>query len=255
MFKRFLVLGLVALFMCSCASKSKLIYFQGIKNGESRTSSQGYQPVLQKDDLLMIIVSAPNPEAAAPYNLVTYSSLDNSDRANTAARHQTYLVDDAGYIQFPVLGNLKVGGLTKSEAVEKIKSELRKYITSPIVNLRIINFKFSVMGEVSRPGSFNVETERITLPEALSMAGDLTIYGDRKNVLIIREENGVRTHNFIDITSTDFLDSPFYYVDQNDMIYVQPNQTRVNSSVVGPNISVIISVISLLITVITLATK
>jgi len=238
----------------SCAPKKRLVYFQGIENSQNGTKAD-YQPKLQPDDLLLIIVSAPDPEAAIPYNLTTYSSVDNAERTSTGVRFQTYLIDNAGNIEFPVLGSVKLGGLTKIDAIEKLKSELRKYINTPIVNLRIMNFKFSIMGEVVRPGSYNTPTERITLPEALSMAGDLTIYGDRKNVLIIREVDGVQTHNWVDITSADILKSPFYYLDQNDQIYVQPNQTRVNSSVVGPNITVGISALSLLITIFALITR
>jgi polysaccharide export outer membrane protein len=239
-------------FICllfSCAPKERLVYFQGIENMGKANSSEIYQPRLQPDDLLLIIVSAPDPEAAAPYNLVTYSSVDNGERANTGLRYQTYLIDHEGNIEFPVLGSLKIGGLTKGEAINKLKNELKKYINSPIVNMRIMNFKFSVMGEVARPGAYNIQTERITLPEALSMAGDLTIYGDRKHVLVVRDDAGERTSTIVDITDSAFVNSPFYYLDQNDVVYVQPNQTKVNSSVVGPNITVGISALSLIITV------
>lgn len=249
----------VAVFLFSCESKKKLVYFQGIENlkggGDNKVD---FQPVLQSDDLLLIIISSPTPEAAIPYNLIAYSasSLENQDRSGGSGRtYQTYLVDNNGNIEFPILGLIKVGGLTKTEAVEKLKNELKKYILSPIVNLRIVNYKISVMGEVARPGMYSVLTERITLPEALSQAGDLTIYGDRKEVLIIRDVDGVKTHHFVDITSADFINSPFYYLDQNDVVYVKPNQTKVNSSVVGPNITVGISAVSLLITIIALIAR
>lgn len=241
--------------ICSCAPKKKLVYFQGIESSQSNSKAD-YQPKLQPDDALLIIVSAPDPEAAVPYNLASYTAMDGStDRTGSGVRYQTYLIDNAGNIEFPVIGTIKLGGLTRIEAVEKLKSELKKFIKSPIVNLRIMNYKVSVMGEVARPGSYPIQTERLTLPEALSMAGDLTIYGDRKNIILIREMDGVRTHTFIDITSSDFMSSPYYYLDQNDQIYVQPNKTRVNSSAVGPNITVGISALSLIITVIALVTR
>ncbi|OYU81506.1 MAG: sugar transporter [Flavobacterium sp. BFFFF1] len=257
MIKRILLFLIFVFAFASCASNKNVHYFQGIDDSKSSSEKVNFEPQLQPDDLLLIIVSAPDPEAAAPYNLLTFSDsgVGRTDNAASSSRYQTYLIDNNGEIEFPVLGRIKMGGLTKSEAVEKLKSLLRKYITSPIINLRIINYKFSVMGEVARPGLFNVPTERVTLPEAISMAGDLTIYGDRKQILVIRDVDGVKTHNFIDITSADFINSPFYYLDQNDVVYVRPNKTRVNSSVVGPNVTVGISAVSLLITIIALIAR
>ncbi|MGK4567225.1 polysaccharide biosynthesis/export family protein [Flavobacterium sp. 3HN19-14] len=251
MIKRILPFFSLFIILSACAPKEKLIYFQGIQNAKSGDAKTQYEPQLQADDLLLIIISAPDPEAAIPYNLISYSTTE-ADRSNTSLHYQTYLIDANGNIEFPVIGSMKLGGLTKTEAIDKIKSELKKYIKSPIVNLRIMNYKISVMGEVARPGTYPIETERITLPEALSKAGDLTIYGDRKQVLVIREINGVQTHNFIDITSADFINSPYYYLDQNDQIYVQPNKTKINSSVIGPNITAGLTAISLVITVIAL---
>ncbi len=257
MIKKAALFFAISILLFSCAPKERLVYFQGIDKLGKNETKVDYQPVLQPDDLLLIIVSAPDPEAAIPYNLVAYSSSDNStDRTSSGgARYQTYLVDSSGNIEFPVLGSIKLGGLTKAEAIEKLKAELRKYINSPIVNLRITNYKISVLGEVAKPGSYNVVSERITLPEALSMAGDLTIYGNRKEVLIIRDIEGVKVHNFVDITSSEFINSPYYYLDQNDLVYVNPNKTKINSSVVGPNVTVGISAVSLLITIIALISR
>jgi polysaccharide export outer membrane protein len=254
MIKKVILCLTISTLLFSCAPKERLIYFQGIdKQGKNETKLD-YQPVLQPDDLLLIIVSAPEPEAAIPYNLIAYTSSDNSsDRTNNGGlRYQTYLVDSKGNIEFPILGSISLGGLTKTEAIEKLKGLLKKYINSPIVNLRITNYKISILGEVSKPGSYNVVSERITLPEALSLAGDLTIYGNRKEILIIRDVEGVKEHTFIDITSPEFINSPYYYLDQNDLVYVNPNKTKINSSVVGPNVTVGISAVSLLITIIAL---
>jgi polysaccharide export outer membrane protein len=132
------------------------------------------------------------------------------------------------------------------------KTKLKAYFTEPSVNLRILNYKITVQGEVARPGTFTSATERITLPEALSMAGDLTIFAKRDNILIIREIDGKKESHFVDITKADFINSPFYYLSQNDLIYVEPNKTRMNSSAVGPNISIILSSVSLLITIVAL---
>lgn len=242
---------------CSCASKKDVIYLQNVN-----TLSQDpalFETKLQPDDLLMIVVSAPDLEAALPFNLPVAATMAASatsmDVVNAQVRYQNYLVDAKGFIEFPVIGSIQVGGLTKVQAQEKLVKEIKKYINSPIVNLRIMNFKVSVLGEVVRPGVIDMATERITLLEAISRTGDLTIYGNRSNIMIIREIDGVKTYNYVDITSADFVKSDFYYLRQNDIVYVQPNQIKVNSSAVGPNTTVIISSVSLLITVVALIVR
>lgn len=133
--------------------------------------------------------------------------------------------------------------------------ELSKYITKPSVNLRILNFKITVQGEVTQPGVHNVTSERITLTEALSLSGDLTVYGKRENILIIREKDGKKQAARVDITKADFLNSPYYYLSQNDVVYVEPNKTKVNASVVGPNTAIVLSGVSLLVTIIALTVR
>jgi polysaccharide export outer membrane protein len=165
---------------------------------------------------------------------------------------QLYLVDAAGSIEFPVLGKLKVGGLSRSAVLQMLQQKIGVYIKDPIINLRLMNFKVSVQGEVTSPGTYTVDSERITLIEALSKARDLTIYGKRNNILIIREIDGVKTYHRVDITKTDFINSPFYYLAQNDVVYVEPNRNKINGAAIGPNTGVIISISSLLITLITL---
>lgn len=252
MFKNLLGISILMLILASCASREKMQYYQGISEAV-KVDSLTYTPVLKQDDLLLIVVSAPNPEAAKDFNLSPVeSSFGKTEQGTTLKSYQPYLIDNKGCIEFPILGQLKLGGLSRNEALTLIKSKLKPYINEPIVNLRILNFKVTVQGEVSRPGTFNVNTERITLPEALSMAGDLTINGKRENVLIIREIEGKKSSHFIDLTKADFINSPFYYLSQNDVIYVEPNQTKMNSSVIGANISVILTSVSLLITIIAL---
>lgn len=241
---------LLLLFLCfSCASRKNVVYYQNIDSIESLQNSNSYEIKIQPDDLLMIIVSAEDPEIAIPFNLSTIS-VSNSSKLDIVTGQQTiqsYLVDRNGNIEFPVLGKLKIGGLTRTEALKLLQDKISVYIKSPIVNLRIMNFKVSLQGEVNLPGTYSINSERITLIEALSMAKDLTIYGRRDNVLVIREINGVKSYNRVNITKSDFINSPFYYLTQNDVIYVEPNKTRVNSSAVGPNTSVIISAISILV--------
>jgi polysaccharide export outer membrane protein len=217
-----------------------------------------YEPKLQPDDMLMIIVSAENPEAALPYNQSLVSVIQNvqiATYAQPAPTIQPYLIDKDGNVDFPLLGKLKIGGLTRIEAINKIKSLLENHIKDPMVNIRILNFKVSVIGEVNRPGSFSIQSERITLLEALSLAGDLTIYGNRNSILIIRDKEGTKTIAKVDVTNRDFINSEYYYLSQNDQIYVEPNKTKVNSSIIGPNISVGISLVSLLITIMALTIK
>jgi polysaccharide export outer membrane protein len=242
---------LVLLF--SCASKKDMIYYQDIDTLNAQEKSPSYEIKIQPDDLLMIIVSAEDSEIAMPFNLTTVN-VQNAARPDAigAQSNQLYLVDVNGIIDFPILGKLKISGLTRSEVLKMLQEKISVYIKDPIINVRIMNFKFSVQGEVTAPGTYSVTSERITLIEALSMAKDLTVYGKRKNILIIREVDGVKTFNRVDITKADFMNSPFYYLAQNDVVYVEPNQNKINGSAVGPSTSIIFSITSILITLATL---
>lgn len=242
---------LVLLF--SCASKKDIIYYQDIDTLAAQEKSTSYEIKIQPDDLLMIIVSAEDPEIAIPFNLTT-SSIPTADRPDAIGQQSTqlYLVDVNGIIDFPILGKLKISGLTRSEVLKILQDKIAVFIKNPIINLRIMNFKYSVQGEVTAPGTYSVASERITLIEALSKAGDLTIYGKRNSILIIREIDGVKSYNRVDITKAGFINSPFYYLAQNDVVYVEPNKSKINGAAVGPNTGVLISVSSLLITLITL---
>lgn len=245
---------LLAVLFFSCASKKNVVYYQNIDGLASGGKSNSYEIKIQPDDLLMIIVSAEDPETAIPFNLsaISVASTNTLNAMRGQEVMQSYLVDKGGYIDFPILGKLKLGGLTRSEVLQMFQDKISKYIKNPIVNLRIMNFKVSVQGEVTVPGTYNVASERITLIEALTMAKDLTIYGKRDNILIIREIDGVKSYNRVDITKADFINSPFYYLAQNDVVYVEPNKVRVNGAAVGANTGVIISITSLVITLITL---
>ncbi len=247
-----LLILLLSMLLFSCASREKLVYLQNEFNAQNVTQ---FQTRIQPDDVLMIIISSENPEVAAPYNLKSVALQSNSDESSQMQGTQTYIVDVEGNIEFPVLGKVKLGGLSKEEAVNYIKNLLKDHVKDAVVNLRILNYKISVLGEVNRPGIFSIPSERVTVLEALSKAGDLTIYGKRKNVLLIREENGVKSTYRIDLTKSDFVNSPYYYLAQNDVVYVEPNKTKINSSAVGPNIAVGFSALSLVITIITLTTR
>lgn len=234
----------MSLIFLSCASKKRIVYFGNDLNSKSEFVSN-YESHFKPDDLLMIQITGADSEAAVPFNLYAPTDSKGKDDAVLSA----YLVDNKGNIEFPFLGTLKVAGLTKEELLNNLKSKLTEYIKDPVVNIRIVNYKVTVNGEVVRPGSYNVSSERVTLLDALSMAGDLTIYGKRNNILIIREIEGKKKFIRVDITKSDFLNSEYYYLQQNDVVYVEPNKTRVNASVVGPNVSTTLTALSILITI------
>jgi polysaccharide export outer membrane protein len=244
----------LVLFLFSCASRKDIVYYQGIDGIAPSEKSASYEIKIQPDDLLMIIVSAEDPEIAMPFNLKSVSMVSPSrqDLVRSQETMQLYLADANGFIEFPVLGKLKVSGLTRSEVLQLLQQKIGVYIKNPMINLRVMNFKVSVQGEVNLPGTYPVASDRITLIEALTMAKDLTIYGKRNNILVIREIDGVKSYNRVDITKADFINSPFYYLAQNDVVYVEPNKNKINGAAIGPNTGVIISISSLLITLITL---
>lgn len=227
----FFLLGLSMLLITACADKKQIAYYQNINQVAGQETANNFESKIQPDDLLMIIVSAPEPEAAAPFNLETVSVPTAIGQTTLGQRQQQlYLVDANGLIQFPVLGEINVIGQTKTEIVTLLKNKLKYAIKEPIINMRIVNFKVTVQGEVAKPGSFTIASERVTLPEALSLAGDLTIYGKRDNIILVREVNNKKTFNRIDITKADFINSPYYYLSQNDLIYVEPNKAKSRTS-------------------------
>ena len=244
----------IGLILTSCASRKNMLYMYNGTRAEN-TQAANYEQTLQPDDNLLIVVTAAKPELANDFNLMYLSARSTEITSSTDKTSYTYLINKEGYIDFPVLGKLKLAGLTRIQAEEKIKLMLKDYIADAGVNLRVVNFEVSVLGEVARPGRQVVSGERITILEAISYAGDLTIYGKRNNVSVIREKDGVITITEVDLTDANLLTSPVYYLSHNDVVMVQPNKTRINSSVIGPNLTVGISAISLLVTIIALSTR
>ena len=168
---------------------------------------------------------------------------------------QTYLVDSDGNIEFPVLGTVNVTGLNRQQLAAKLKTEITEYVQDPIVNVRIVNFQVSVLGEVARPGTFDIRDEYLSLPKALGFAGDLSIYGRRDNVLVMREDNGKKIHEYLDLTDPNVINSPFYYLQQNDVVYVEPNGAQMQSASYNRNAGVYISIASVLISLAVLITN
>lgn len=253
--KKLLSILLLVFLLASCVSKKQILYFQDIEKIASNQEALYSLPVIQPNDILSINVTAFDMEAAAPFNLIM-PARTSQELTNAASRElQGYLVSLEGTIEFPVLGTIAVGGLNRKELMEKMKNEISVYINNPIVNITISNYKVTVLGEVARPGTFNISDERITLLEAIGRAGDLTIYGKRDNIIILREQNGVKTHSILDITKSDFLNSPYYFLHQNDVVYVQPNSAQISGAAYNRNSSVYISIASVLISLIVLISR
>ncbi|WP_138434062.1 polysaccharide biosynthesis/export family protein [Winogradskyella algicola] len=251
--KRNLVLHLIAiLVLTSCGSRKNIIYFQDEPLQGDVLVSEPKELIYKPDDILTINVSALDPDTVAPFNLTLVSggNINNPLTAQGGLQQQTYLVDYEGNIEFPVLGTLKIAGLTRTELTDMLTEKISEYAKDPIVNVRLSNFTFTILGEVQNPGTFTIPDERITIIEALGMASDLTIFGKRKNVLLIREIDGKKKFAKIDLTSVNVINSPVYYLQQNDVIYVQQNNARVRASSFNQNNSVLISAIGTLATII-----
>lgn len=249
---KFLYLTLIAFFfLSSCVSKKKILYLQGSQNFTNASSN--YEPIIQNDDILSIFVSALDAEAASPFNLGT--TFQGANTTNTTTTLQNYLVDNKGNIEFPVIGTTAVAGYSIEEFKISLKEKLKKYIKDPVVNIRISNFKVTVLGEVTMPGVKTSAGQRFTLLDAIALSGDLTLYGQRENILVIRDFQGIKTFNRVNITNADFVNSPFYYLDQNDVIYVEARKVKVDSTALGTNITSIISIIGFSLSLLLLITK
>jgi polysaccharide export outer membrane protein len=235
------------------------VYLQDVDPFKQQEIIQNYEVIIHQDDLLSIMVNSKDHELALPFNMPMVS-YQIGNQSSAQQRVLGYLVDSKGNIDFPILGTIKVEGLSRSQLTNLIKNRLMKedLIKDPIVTVQFLNFKVSVMGEVSRPGSFTISGDRVTLLEALSMAGDLTIYGKRDRVAVIREKEGRRTVLFHDLRASDLFQSPCYYLQQNDIVYVEPNKARAGQSSINQNnsvgvwlsaVSILTSVVSLIVTV------
>lgn len=238
----------------SCGSRRNMVYLQADSTKLDNFYEQNI-PKIQPNDILTIVVTAADPKVTVPFNPMSSMANSNLTQQVDMALRPTYTVDEQGNIILPMLGNVHIAGLTRLQAIEKIRRELSQYIKDPGVNMNFNNFRVSVLGEVAHPGSFVMPTERVTVLEALGMAGDMTIRGVRENVLIIREVDGQKRMHYLDLTQQKTLNSPYYYLAQNDVIYVEPNKAQINNSKLGANTNIIISIASLLITVISVLTR
>ena len=242
----FLVFAAVCL-LTSCGSSKNVTYFQNREALEKAVKGYLVDARIMPKDVLSIIVNTTTPTAALQFNLVT---------PTTQTQIQSYLVDNEGKINFPVVGELKVGGLTKNEAEQLITQAISPYLAeseNPVVTVRMSSFSISVLGEVNQPGTFTVAREKINVLEALSRAGDMTIYGIRNNVTLIREDSeGNKSYYTLDLNDANIVNSPYYYLQQNDILYVEPNKIRAKNSTIGASTNLWLSATGILVSLATM---
>ena len=246
-----------ALLLASCATNKRAAYIQQVQTDIPTAIEQDYQIRIKPLDRLTVTINSKDPELAAPFNAASsYNSLNglSSYSSSSNGNLQILTVDKEGKIQLPIIGEIDCDGLTRNELAKKIENTIREngMVHDPIVIIQFADVKFSVLGEVARPGQFSITKDRISLFDALAMAGDLTIYGQRENVALIREENGMRTVHYFDLKNPDILTSPYFYLQQDDVVYVTPNKYKAQAGEINQNRSLYISLVSVAVSVATL---
>ena len=246
-----------ALLLASCATNKRAAYIQQVQTDIPTAIEQDYQIRIKPLDRLTVTINSKDPELAAPFNAASsYNSLNglSSYSSSSNGNLQILTVDTEGKIQLPIIGEIDCDGLTRNELAKKIENTIREngMVHDPIVIIQFADVKFSVLGEVARPGQFSITKDRISLFDALAMAGDLTIYGQRENVALIREENGMRTVHYFDLKNPDILTSPYFYLQQDDVVYVTPNKYKAQAGEINQNRSFYISLVSVAVSVATL---
>jgi len=242
-------------FLCiiSCATRKEIVYFQDSEELNLKVINQTFEPVIETNDILHIMISSIDDEVVKPFRRSIQNENNNFSNSNPGL--QGYLVNTKGNIKFPILGTFSVAGKTRGQLEEDLKARLSEYITDVVVDVRIMNFKVTVLGEVNNPGVFTISDERVTLPEAIGLAGDFSEDGMRENVTIIREENGKRRVAKIDFTKTDFFSSPFYFLKQNDIVYVEPSNKGIKKSGFIPDIPALLSLFTIILSTVIIITN
>lgn len=244
------VMLVLVLFMSSCTSSKKILYFQDLKVDQPVTNQNSFEARIKKDDILSIVVSGPDKTVVGPFNL-TIGETVAATAGSPANLTLPYLVDGNGQINFPMLGKIKVEGMTRTQLVDLLTRKVKQYVTDPVVVVQFQNYKVSVLGEVRNPGTFNLTSERTTILQAIGMAGDLTIQAKRDDILLIRENDGKQVYYKIDLRKSDILTSPAYYVQQNDVIYVEPSSSRIATGTnIGSVWSIVLSSITTILTIV-----
>lgn len=249
--------AVTALILASCSAQKRVWYLQDAEPSTPEQIAQLGQIRIQPLDRLTIVVNSKDPELAVPFNTSTsYNSLSGIPTASTSGTQslQIRTVDEEGMLEMPLIGKVECKGKTRSELSEAIAAKIREdgYINDPTVNVQFADMKISVVGEVARPGEYQIKTDRISLFDALAMAGDITVYGIRTEVAVIREQNGVRTIEYIDLTSKEAFASPMFYLQQNDVVYVKPNKYKAQAGEISQNRNFYLSLVGTAISVATL---
>ena len=251
--KLFSVLFLIVL-LSSCKTPQNVAYFQGLESltiEQKALMDHTHHPKICVDDVLIINVASPDRETAMPYNPPPYSYYKPGEsEIGISAETQnlyTYLVDEEGFIGFPVLGRILLAGLTINEANRKIEDLLKEELPGGLVNIQIVNFKIRVIGEVARPNEYSIKSNRVSILDMIAMAGDLTIFGDRQSVWVFRDDNGKKEQVRMDLTDPAIFASPYYYLQQNDIVYVVPNKSQKKNSLYSNEHNFRLSVFSALI--------
>ena len=249
--KKTLLLLTLALLIISCASKKDILYFQDSEVLDLAKINQDFDPIIETNDILHINISSINEEVLRPFLKTQQITQNNNQNPGLDG----YLVNLDGTISFPVIGDVKVAGHTRDYAEDLLKEKISLYVKDVVVDVRIMNFEVTVLGEVKTPGVYNIKDERVTSPEALALAGDLTVDGKTSTVTVIREQNGVRKVSKIDLTNTEFFNSEFYFLKQNDLVYVEPSTKGVKKSGFIPDIPALLSLFTVILTTVILLTN
>jgi len=249
--KKIITLFTLSVLLFSCASKKDVLYFQDSEKLNLEKINQDFEPIIETNDILHITISSINEEVLRPFLKTQQIQKTNSNNPGLDG----YLVNIDGTISFPVIGDVKVSGHTRDYVEEVLKEKISNYVKDVVVDVRIMNFEVTVIGEVASPGVYPINDERVTLPEALALAGDLTSDAKRSSITIIREVNGIRKVNIIDYTTTEFFNSDFYFLKQNDLVYVEPSSKGVKKSGFIPDIPALLSLFTVILSTVILLTN
>lgn len=254
---KFLVSAVMLCAAVGCTTTKDIVYMQDIDEIELREIVSRYEAKIKKDDLLSIVVSGPDKQVVMPYNLTLTDNAAYSSY-NPESTTLPYLVDTDGCINFPILGNIHVEGMTRSELVKLLTEQIKKDVKDPVVYVSFKNYKITVIGEVRNPGTYGMDSEKITIFQALGKAGDLNLTARREGIILVREVNGVNTYHTIDLTSADLLNQDWFYMQQNDVLYVPPSEKRIraattNTAIWGVALSSVATLISAITLVVTLS--
>lgn len=231
--KKIFFLSLAILCLASCSTKKEILYFQDIESIKNYEIPEQFEPKIEVNDVLRITVSSLNEEVVKPFEMPGMNNSRSGGGGGNSSNNAIlngYLVDAEGTIKFPVLGKLSVINKTRGDLEDDLTQKLKKYVTDAVVQVRILNFKVTVMGEVGAKGVVKIPDERVTIPEIIAMSGGITYMGKRNNILVIRNDNGKLSYGHVDLTQADVFKNPYYFLKQNDIVYVEPTYRQVKSA-------------------------